>query len=415
MYGRRQDGEDVSRLGPPAWRIGFRRMALVLGGLLAASGCSPRERGTGGAGDAPAYRMLDDTACRATILDDAAPESLQRAAERNLDFLSRQPRERTFPGPGRRVTVAELEAVSEAILEHRGEDWSDLCGRFRLYERLQPTGIVVTGYYQPELPASRRRTTRFRYPLYRTPDDLIDVDQREFCPECPPRLIAARRQEGRIVPYYTRAEIEAGVLAGREQEIAWLDDPVEAYFLHIQGSALLRLEDGVLLQVSHASANGHPYTSLGRALLDEGRIPPNRLSLRTLKDYLRAHPEEQEARMATNARYIFFRGVVAGPIGSNGVPLTAGRSVAADPEFHPHGAVALLRIGAPGEPPGGRRTYQRMVLFQDAGSVISGPQRLDVYWGSGPIAEEIAGGMNDPGQVFLLLPAPDASLSGTSP
>src|SRR5262249_45446174 len=158
---------------------------------------------------------------------------------------------------------------------------------------------------------------------------------------CSGRVAQGRIRDGRLVPYYSRAEIDAGALAGRGYEIAWLDDPVEAFFLHVQGSALLRFDDGVHMQISYSSSNGRPYTSIGRLLIEQGKMAREAVTLATLKQYLRTHADEQPILMAANERYIFFRTVVAGPIGSIGVPLTAGRSVAADPTVYPAGVLAF--------------------------------------------------------------------------
>src|SRR5262249_8334790 len=259
---------------------------------------------------------------------------------------------------------------------------------------------------QPELAASRTRTERFRYPLYRTPNDVVDIRLGEFCEACAGRVTQGRVQEGTLVPYYSRAEIEAGALAGRDYEIAWLDDPVEVFFLHVQGSRRLRFDDGVNMQVSYASANGRPYTSIGRVLIEQGKMAPASVSLQALKDYLRTHPDEQAALMAANERYIFFRAVPTGAVGSLGVPLTAGRSVAADARVYPPGGLGFLRIATRGQVPqeSSPTAYQRFVVIQDAGAAITGPARLDVFWGTGSTAEDIAGDLRNPGELYLVLP-----------
>jgi membrane-bound lytic murein transglycosylase A len=280
------------------------------------------------------------------------------------------------------------------------------CDHFHLYRAELPQGLLVTGYYQPELTARRARTDRFRYPLYRTPNDLVEVDLTQFCPTCGGRVIQGRVKDGQLVPYYSRAEIDSGALAGREYEIAWLDDPIEAFFLHVQGSALLHFDGGVQMQISYAGSNGRPYTSLGRVLVEQGKMQRDAVSLQTLKDYLRAHPAEQVQLMETNQRYIFFRPVITGAIGSIGVPLTAGRSVAADASVYPRGGLAFLRVRPRDVPPGSNPdpTLSRMVLIQDAGTAITGTGRLDVFFGAGGSAEAIAGDLRNPGDLYLLLP-----------
>lgn len=368
-----------------------------------AAGPPSRQVDTPGGGSARLV-ALDDSACRERLRDDATPDSLRQAAERNLEYLSRLPAERRVAFLGHEVPVWQLVAITRAVLELEGQQLDRLCDRFRLYQVQTPEPLLVTGYYQPELRASRKRTERFRYPVYRTPDDLVDVDLRDFCPACPPRVVQGRVKDGKLVPYYTRAEIEAGALSGRGYELAWLEDPVEAYFLHVQGSALLELEDGVRLQVSYAASNGHPYKSLAKILSERGKLSGTTVSLRMLKDYLRAHPEEQAELFAQNPRWIFFRAVVAGPVGSCNVPLTPGRSIATDPESYSHGALAFLEIDPRSDSDRSRHPYRRFVFLQDAGSAVSGPHRLDVYWGSGSVAEAVAGEMQNPGRLYFLLP-----------
>lgn len=355
-------------------------------------------------GAQPRLVALDAAACRALPPDDASPESLRQAVARDLDALQRLPAERAFTLLDRRVTAADLITVLNA-LSAAGGDWAAICDHLRLYRVEPPEGFLITGYYQPVLPASRVRTERFRYPLYRPPDDLVDVDLRRWCPACEAHVVQGRVAAGKLVPYYSRGEIDAGVLAGHDYEIAWLDDPVEAFFLHVQGSALLRFDDGVSMQVSYSSANGRPYTGIGRVLIKQGKLAREQLSLQTLKDYLRAHPEEQPALFAANERYIFFRTVITGPIGSLGVPLTAGRSIAADTHVYPPGALAFLRIGARAAGTGGSPVnVARFAVLQDTGAGITGPSRLDVYWGTGAVAEAIAGDLRNPGELYVVLP-----------
>ncbi len=320
---------------------------------------------------------------------------------RSVDYLERLPPDRALPVLDRSITAGELATMLRDI-----GGVEDICDRFRLYRAELPHGLLVTGYYQPELPARRTRTERFRYPLYRIPDDLVDADLSRWAPPDSGRVIEGRVQDGKLVPYYSRADIDAGALDGRGDEIAWLDDPVEAFFLHVQGSALLHFDDGVQMQVSYAGSNGRPYTSLGRVLIEQGKMERDTVSLQTLKDYLRGHPAEQAQLMAANERYIFFRPVITGPIGSIGVPLTAGRSIAADASLYPRGGLALVRV-LPRDVPQGASTQpilSRFVLIQDAGAAVTGPGRIDVFLGAGATAEAVAGDMRNPGEFYLILP-----------
>lgn len=347
----------------------------------------------------PHLVALDPQECKALLLDDALAASLQQATARSLDYLQSLPPDRTFPLLDRHVTAGEL------VSTLRDFDGTDPCDRLRLYRAVLPQPLLVTGYYQPELPARRTRSERFRYPLYRIPDDLVEVDLAAFCPACSGRVIQGRTKDGQLVPYYSRAEIDHGALAGRDDEIAWLDDPVEAFFLHVQGSALLRFDDGVQMQISYAASNGRPYTSLGRALVEQGKMERDTVSLQALKDYLHAHPAEQAQLMEMNQRYIFFRPVVAGPIGSIGVPLTDGRSVAADANVYPRGVLAFLRVSPRDHTAANQEpVVSRFVLVQDAGVAITGPSRIDLFLGTGATAEAIAGGLRNPGELYVALP-----------
>lgn len=358
---------------------------------------------------APQLVALSAEECLATLRDDASLESLRRALERSEEHLARASAERPLTVLDRSVSVTGLFAVvraARAALAEGRDVATDLCARFGVY-RADPAGrMLVTGYYEPEIAASREPTERFKYPLYRVPNDLIEVDLEKICPDCPAGKRYGRIKDYKLVPYYTRAEIDAGRLANKDYELVWLDDPVEVFFLHVQGSATLRLEDGTEMQVSYAGSNDRPYTSIGRMLVEQGKIELAHATLQGLKAYLRDHPQEQAAIFAANERYIFFRTVAAGPVGSAGVVLTPGRSIAADRSVYPPGALTFMRIFDRDSPAAAvpSPTFSRFMLIQDTGIAIQGPGRIDVFWGSGTEGETVAGGMRDPGEIYLILP-----------
>ena len=357
----------------------------------------------------PHLVALDADACRVLLRDDASAAALQQAVARSIEYLGKVPPDHSFAALDHHVAANELLGMLTTLAEiaPNAGDWSEaVCERSRVYLAALPEGLLITGYYEPEVAASRNRTERFRYALYRTPDDLVDVDLGQFCAECGQRVAKGRVQNGKLVPYYSRAEIDAGALAGRGYEIAWLDDPVEAFFLHVQGSASLRFQDGVRMHISYSSSNGLPYTSLGSVLIAQGKVTRDMISLQVLKDYLRAHPDEQRQLMAVNQRYIFFRAVAAGPVGSLGVPLTAGRSLAADPKQYPPGALLFIRIASRDQPSAvsDQAAVSRFALNQDAGVAVNGPGHVDVFWGTGATAEAIASDMHNPGELYLVLP-----------
>jgi len=215
-------------------------------------------------------------------------------------------------------------------------------------------------------------------------------------------------RNGELVPYYSREEIDQKrVLEGRGLEIAWLKDPVDLFFLHVQGSGQILLTDGSALRVGYAASNGRPYRSIGRLLLDEGKIPEGEMSLSALVEYLHRHPEEQTRILNHNESYIFFRVVADGPLGSLDQVLTPGRSVATDPRLYPPGALAYLvsRKPVPGAADGeiAWEPMERFVLNQDSGGAIRGPGRVDLFWGSGANAGRLAGKIRQPVRLFFLL------------
>jgi membrane-bound lytic murein transglycosylase A len=286
---------------------------------------------------------------------------------------------------------------------------------------------LFTGYYEPELRGSRRRHGPYQTPLYREPGDLIQVDLGAFREDLEGRRIAGRIVGGRLEPYHDRRSIDRGALAGRDLELVWVDDPVDAFFLQVQGSGRIVLEDGTVLRVGYDAQNGHPYTAIGRELVERGEMPLEEVSLQSIRRWLEAHPEEAPDLMATNASYVFFRMLGgAGPLGSLGVPLTPGRSVAVDPRFLPLGAPVWLAGSMPALPdevasgpsteptePIGSLPLRRLLVAQDTGGAIRGPVRGDVFWGAGERAEAVAGRMKHPGRLWLLLPTdPTGASSG---
>jgi len=255
------------------------------------------------------------------------------------------------------------------------------------------TGLI-TGYHEPLLTGSRRRESPSQVPLYRRPADLAASGDARH-----------RVVDGRRLPYPTRAEIEGSrLLAG--SELVWLDDPVEAFFLQVQGSGRVRLRDGSTLRVGFADHNGHRYRAIGAVLVERGEIPRSEVDAPRIKAWLRAHPERAREVMHSNPRYIFFRELPdsadadAGPPGSLGVPLTPMRSVATDPAFVPPGALLYLETRYPDD----RRMLARAVLSQDRGAAIVGGVRADIFFGAGAEAERLAGLMQEPGRIWLLVP-----------
>ncbi len=260
---------------------------------------------------------------------------------------------------------------------------------------------LLTGYYEAELNGASFPGGPFQVPIYAKPRDLVTVNLGRFRADLQGRRIIGRVEEGRLLPYHTRQEIDDGALGMGDAELLWSDDPVDVFFLHIQGSGRVRMPDGSFRRIGFAASNGLDFTAIGRALLEEGKVPRDRASMQGIRDWLRAHPAEAAEMMQRNARYIFFRWIEGdGPIGAQGVPLTAGRSLAVDPNFLPFGAPLYLDTTWPG----GDKPLRRLVVAQDMGNAIKGPLRGDFFWGSGAAALEQAGRMKQKSRFYLLLP-----------
>jgi len=267
---------------------------------------------------------------------------------------------------------------------------------------------LLTGYYEPVLEGSREPGARFKVPLLMRPDDLVNlVEEAERGAKAHALTHARRKPDGGTEPYATRQEIEEGALAGRGLEFLWLEDPVDTFFLHIQGSGLIRLDDGSETRIAYHGKNGHPYTSVGRYLIDRGLFSPDDVSLDSLKDWLRANPDDGRLAMWQNKSFIFFRELegreAESALGVQEIPLTANRSLAVDTGFHAIGTPVFVQsptlTHAMG--PGG---FKRLMIAQDVGSAIRGPERGDLYFGSGDAAGQLAGITKHPGTFVVLLP-----------
>ncbi len=262
---------------------------------------------------------------------------------------------------------------------------------------------LTTGYYEPLLRGSRTATAHYRYPVYGVPDDLVAVELPAFGIEAKDPRPRARLVGKSIVPYYDRTQIEAGLAPVQGKAIAWVDDPVELFFLQIQGSGRINLEDGSVMRVGFADHNGHPYRSIGRLLIDRGDLPAERASMQGIKAWAQQNPSRLREVLDHNPRYIFFRELppgTGGPLGALGVPLTARRSIAVDPRYVPLGAPVFLATTWPLS----SKPLNQLMLAQDTGSAIRGAVRADFFWGFGDDAGREAGRMKQPLRMWLLLP-----------
>ena len=286
---------------------------------------------------------------------------------------------------------------------------------YRVYRAAGRQGggeMLVTGYYEPFLQGSYQKTDRFRYPLYTRPADLVSVDLSLFSERFRGETLWGRFNGKTLVPYHDRNEIDtAGALAGKADVLAWVDDRIDLFFLHIQGSGKLYMDAGKPLNVHYNSPNGRPYRSIGKLLIDNGAIAREAMSMQAIKTYLRANPDTTDEILNANPSYVFFNTEPEGPIGSIGVKLTPGRSIATDRRLFPKGALAFIQTRKPLVDGSGTienwSDFGRFVLNQDTGGAIRGAGRADLFWGNGPYAELAAGYMQHPGTLYFIVLKPE--------
>lgn len=322
-----------------------------------------------------------------------------------------------------RLSCPELQRRADRSGLTRPADWSAACTAaaswpngsavqfFDSYFQTVQFGdgkALATGYFEPEIAGSRERRPGYDVPIYRRPPDLIQIDLGDFSSQFEGKSIRGRMIDGVFKPYFDRAAIVDGALAGRGLEIAWARDPIEFFFLQIQGSGRLRLPDGSVMRIGYDGQNGHDYTGIGRLLLDRGELSSGGASMQSIVAWLRANPERGRAVMNENRSYVFFRELTGhGPVGAMGLAVTPRATVAVDPTFIPLGAPVLLALDRP--------EAKGIWIAQDTGGAIKGANRVDTFWGAGEEAARIAGGMSARGPAWLLLPRPTlARLDGTA-
>ena len=269
----------------------------------------------------------------------------------------------------------------------------------------------ITGYYEPLLAGSRSKASRFSVPLYAVPDDLLTIDLTDLYPELRNMRLRGRVEGRRVVPYWPRADIETGHAALDGKTLVYVEDPVEAFFLQIQGSGRIKLDDGSVMRVGYADQNGHPYRSIGSVLIERGELTLDRASMQGIREWGRRNPDKLPALLNENPSYVFFREVSApapgtleaeidGPIGSLGVPLLRERTMAVDTRSVPLGAPVYLATTYPLS----TKPLQRLLLAQDTGGAIRGAVRGDFFWGFGDDAGKEAGRMRQDGRMWILWP-----------
>lgn len=347
--------------------------------------------------------------------------TLANAIQQNLEYLYKIDPERIFQyGPhqytSRQVRQSQEELLAFLSRNPTARQLNSMIRKnyvvYRATGRIGKRSVLFTGYFEPIYEGSLVPDESHKYPLYRMPEDLIEIDLSLFSQKYAGEKIVARVEDNRVLPYYTRSDIEVGkALKDKGLEIAWLKDPVEVDILQIQGSGSLRLLDGRRVRIGYAGKNGRPYRSIGRYLIDKGFIEREKLSMQAIMEYLSGHPDQIDEVLNHDPSYVFFRILGDDPIvGRINVPLTPGRSVALDYRLFPDGALCFISTQKPIISDKGQieswRNFSRLVLNQDTGGAIRGAGRADLFWGSGPYAGIAAGHMKHEGELYVLIKKP---------
>ncbi|MDR3630104.1 MAG: MltA domain-containing protein [Desulfocapsaceae bacterium] len=347
------------------------------------------------------------------LIDDADRASLVRATQRQLNYLNRLPSDAIVRIQGDTYTIGWLAESLRLFLDIVSQNPTPeeldatLRSKFLVYQSPgrdgAPAGeMLITGYYEPSLEGSLVKRPPFIYPLYAKPDSLCTRNDRATG-----KLRIGRLDgNGNMLPFWTRGEIEdQRLLAGNE--LVYVKDPLDAYFLHIQGSGRIRLRDGSSRLVLYSGSNGREYKSIGKLLVDENKMPNGAASMQAIKRYLREHPDEIRRVLHHNSKFIFFKWGEKGPIGSVGEVLTPGRSIAIDRDVLPTAVIGYMVTRRPLVDQQGTVTgwtpMRRFVLPQDSGTAIKGTGRVDFFWGNGDYEEAAAGQMKEKGQLYFLV------------
>jgi membrane-bound lytic murein transglycosylase A len=277
---------------------------------------------------------------------------------------------------------------------------------FNVYSATNQDGSdsgMMTGYYEPMLKGSRTRSSQYPYPLYKQPADLITVDLADVYPELKGKRVRGKLVGNKLVPYATRADIEAAPSPLAGSELVWINDIIDGFFLQIQGSGLVKLDNGENVHIGYADQNGQTYNSIGRVLVERGELTLDQASMQGIKNWARNNPTKLRELLNANPSYVFFRELpagLAGPLGALGVPITAERSVAIDPKYVPLGAPIFISTMQPNT----QTPLKRLMVAQDTGGAIKGGVRADFFWGAGDAAGKQAGAMKQQGKIWVLLP-----------
>lgn len=340
--------------------------------------------------------------------------SFAEAFERSCDRINKLNPERPFSSIAEAGSNGQWQSICFEFDAVNKNDSNALKGffesNFRPYQvaNNKNSDGLFTGYYEASLRGSREAREPYLTPLHQRPDDLVMVQLGEFRQDLKGQRIAGRVVDGKLTPYETRAQITENQWPHEDSVLLWVDDPVDAFFTQIQGSGVVEMNDGSLVRIGYAGQNGHPYYAIGRELIKRGELTKETVSMQSIREWLENNPDQAAALMNTNTSYVFFREIDGeGPIGAEGIALTAQRSLAVDASWLPYGLPLWVDIDPVAED---SHSIQRLMIAQDTGGAIRGPVRGDMFWGHGDFAAMTAGKMNSEGRYWALFPAQDINL-----
>ena len=351
------------------------------------------------------------------FLDDMTYNGLEDSILQSLSYLNKIPADRQFIFGEDQYNTEHMIKSLQHFLDYiqTRPPRQDLKGFiqsdyhiYRSVGRDSKGEVLYTGYYEPLLNGSLVRSEQYRFPIYTRPRDLITIDLSLFHKKFKGEKIIGRYTDQSVVPYYDRSEIETdGVLEDKAGVLAWAEDPVDVFFLQIQGSGKVQLDNGDVFNVHYQTTNGRPYRSIGKLLIDEEKISVTDMSMQKIREYLHNHPNEIDAVLNYNPSYVFFKIEPNGPLGNINVKLTPGRSIALDRRIFPPAALAFIETEKPLIDDAGQiqswQHFSRFALNQDTGGAIRGPGRADLFWGNGPYAEIAAGHLKHTGKLYFLV------------
>ncbi len=353
--------------------------------------------------------------------DDLELDGLAHSILKSISYLQKVPADRSYQFGQDRIDAAHLMKSLQYFLDFigtnpsRGELKKFIRSHYNVYQSIgrdQNGEVLFTGYYEPHLSGRLSPNEEFRFPIYTLPTDILKIDLSAFGDKYKGETIVGRYTGETVVPYYDRREIdEDEALSGKAEPLAWLKDPVDLFFLQIQGSGKVFLDTGEVINVHYHGTNGRPYRSIGTLLIEEQKISKEEMSMQKIRAYLHDHPEDMAVVFNYNPSYVFFKLEPEGPLGYINVLLTPGRSIALDRRIFPPAALAFIQTQKPVVDSAGQidswTDFSRFVLNQDTGGAIRGPGRADLFWGNGPYAEIAAGHLKHTGKLYFLVLKPD--------